>query len=285
MIRLCAFSDEAGSSLQAQIDALLRNGIGLMEIRMVDGENIANISLEKAEQIRNTLKANGIRVWALGSPLGKVSMAEGFDFAKTLAQCEHLCKLAKVLETDKIRMFSFYDAYDKKDQVVNCLRQMVELAAGYGVMLCHENEKSVYGDVVKRVQVLMEEVPGLRFVYDPANYIQCNEKSEHSLPTLHGSTLYFHIKDVIFETQELVPAGYGDGNIPALVEMIQDDKVLTLEPHLKVFDGYASFDAETMKNKFPFASNTEAFDAAVKALKDVLVRQGYKEQNGGFEKV
>ena len=31
--------------------------------------------------------------------------------------------------------------------------------------------------------------------------------------------------------------------------------------------------------------DTEAFDAAVTALKAVLVNQGYKEQNGGFEKV
>lgn len=285
MIRLCAFSDEAGSSLQAQIDALHRNGIGLMEIRMVDGENIANISLEQAAEIQKVLKDNQIQVWSLGSPLGKVSMGEGFDFSKTLAQCEHLCKLANVFGTDKIRMFSFYDAYDKKEQVLDCLRQMVALAAGYGVTLCHENEKSIYGDIVERVQILMEEVPGLKFVYDPANYLQCDEKSEDSLPALHSSTTYFHIKDVISETQELVPAGYGDGNIPKLIEIISDDKVLTLEPHLKVFDGYASFDAETMKNKFQFSSNTEAFDAAVTALKAVLVNQGYKEQNGGFEKV
>ena len=74
MIRLCAFSDEAGSSLQAQIDALHRNGIGLMEIRMVDGENIANISLEQAAEIQKVLKDNQIQVWSLGSPLGKVSM-------------------------------------------------------------------------------------------------------------------------------------------------------------------------------------------------------------------
>ena len=61
MIRLCAFSDEAGSSLQAQIDALHRNGIGLMEIRMVDGENIANISLEQAAEIQKVLKDNQIQ--------------------------------------------------------------------------------------------------------------------------------------------------------------------------------------------------------------------------------
>lgn len=285
MIRLCAFSDEAGSSLQAQIDALHRNGIGLMEIRMVDGENIANISAQRAKEIAEILKENQIQVWSIGSPLGKVSLGEDFDFEKVSAQCAHLCQLANILGADKIRMFSFYDAYDKKEQVIDYLRRLVAQAAEYGVTLCHENEKSIYGDTLERVTELMRCVPGLKFIYDPANYLQCGEKAEDTLPALHGSTEYFHIKDVISATQELVPAGYGDGAIATLIEMIQGDKVMTLEPHLMVFDGYASFDPEAMKNKFQFSSNTEAFDAGVTALKALLKQQGYTERNGGFEKV
>ncbi len=285
MIRLSAFSDEAGASLQEQIDALHRNNIRLMEIRTVDGENIAKISEEKAREIATTLKENNIHVWSIGSPLGKVHLDDSFDLSATLAMTEHLCRLANIFETDKIRMFSFYSAYDKKEQVFEYLRRMQKIAAGHGVQLCHENEKDIYGDVVSRVQELMEHVPGLKFVYDPANYLQCGEKSADSLPALHSTTEYFHIKDVISETQELVPAGYGDGNIAGIIEMIQGDTVMTLEPHLKVFDGYASFDSETMKNKFHFSSNAEAFDAAVKALKELLVKQGYTEKDGGFVKV
>ena len=284
MIRLCAFSDEAGSSLQAQIDALHRNGMSLMEIRMVDGENISKISLEKAAEIAKTLKENNIQVWSIGSPLGKVHLNEEFKLSDTLDQCEHLCKLANILGADKIRMFSFYDAYDKKAEVIDYLKQLVALANSYGVQLCHENEKNIYGDVLSRVQELMAEVPGLKFVYDPANYLQCGESAADTLPALHSSTEYFHIKDVISETQQLVPAGYGDGNIAGLIEKITDDKVLTLEPHLKVFAGYSSFDAEEMNNKFHYASNTEAFDAAVAAIKELLNKQGYIERNGGFVK-
>lgn len=284
MIRLSAFSDEAGVSLQEQIDALHRNNIGLMEIRTVDGESIAKITEEKAKTIAATLKENGISVWSIGSPLGKVHLNEEFDLSALLELTHHLCKLANIFETDKIRMFSFYSAYDKKELVFDYLRQMQKIAEGYGVQLCHENEKDIYGDVVSRVQELMENVPGLKYVYDPANYLQCGEASANSLPALHATTEYFHIKDVISETQELVPAGCGDGNIAKLIEMIEGDKVMTLEPHLKVFDGYASFDKEAMKNKFHFSSNTEAFDAAVSALKGLLTAQGYIEKDGGFVK-
>ena len=284
MIRLCAFADEAGSSLQAQIDALHRNGISLLEIRTVDSVNIGSMTLERAEEVAAILKENGIRVWSLGSPMGKVSLNEDFDFEAYLTQVEHMCKLTNIFGADKIRMFSFFDAYDKKEQVFEYLQKMVKVSNRYGVKLCHENEKSIYGDTLERVQELMANVPGLKFVYDPANYIQCGESSDVTLPTLHSKMEYFHIKDVIAETEELVPAGVGDGNIPKLVEMIEGDQVLTLEPHLAIFDGYATIDNEEMKNRFHFESNDEAFDYAVTALKGILTAQGYKEINGGFVK-
>ena len=284
MIRLCAFADEAGSSLQAQIDALHRNGIGLLEIRTVDSVNIGDMTLERAEEVAAILKENNLKVWSLGSPMGKVSLDEDFDFEAYLPKVEHMCKLANIFGADKIRMFSFFNAYDKADQVVAYLKRMVEVAAKYGVKLCHENEKSIYGDTLERVQELMDKVPGLKFVYDPANYLQCGESSAVTLPALHDKVEYFHIKDVIAETQELVPAGVGDGDIPKLVEMIEGDQVLTLEPHLAIFDGYATIDDEEMKNRFHFESNDEAFDYAVTALKGILAAQGYKEMNGGFVK-
>ena len=284
MIRLSAFSDEAGAGLQEQIAALKRNGISLMEIRNVDGINVQKLTLEQAEAIQAELEKNGISVWSVGSPMGKVKLTEDFCFEDYLNDVRHLCKLANIFKTDKIRMFSFLLAYDKPQDVFSYLNRMVEVAKEYGVELYHENEKKIYGDTVERVQELMQQVRGLKFVYDPANYLQCGEPSDKTLAALHGKTDYFHIKDVIFETGELVPAGYGDGAIPQLVSMINDDKVLTIEPHLAVFDGYATIDDEKMKNKFHFSSNNEAFDAAVNAIKDVLKNAGYTECEGGFVK-
>ena len=285
MIRLSAFSDEAGNSLQEQIAALKRNGISFMEIRNVDGVNVQKLTLEQAEAIQAELEKNGLSVWSVGSPMGKVKLTEEFCFEEYLNDVRHLCKLANIFKTDKIRMFSFLQAYDKPEQVVAYLNRMVEVAAEYGVVLYHENEKKVYGDTVERVLELMDAVKGLKFVYDPANYLQCGEPSAKTLAALHHKTDYFHIKDVIFETGELVPAGYGDGAIEELVSMIKDDKVMTIEPHLAVFEGYATIDDEKMKNKFHFASNSEAFDAAVNAIKEVLKKVGYIEQNGGYVKV
>ena len=62
MIRLSAFSDEAGKELSVQIAALLRNNIRLTELRSVGGKNIADLTSDEAREISSELKENGIRV-------------------------------------------------------------------------------------------------------------------------------------------------------------------------------------------------------------------------------
>ena len=282
MIKLCAFSDEAGSSLDEQIAALKRNIISLMELRSIDKKNVSDFTIEEARNYQNILENNGIFVWSIGSPLGKVSI--DVDFEEYSKKITHVCELANIFKTNKIRMFSFFNAYEDPQKVFEYLRKMVEIARKYGVSLYHENEKDIYGDTAERVEEIYQNVDGLKYIYDPANYIQCDQKAEITLPKFHKKTDYFHIKDVIYETGELVPAGYGDGDILKLIELIDEDKTLTLEPHLAVFDSFKSIVNTEMKHKFVYKNSNEAFDAAVIALKNLLKKAGYKEENGGFVK-
>lgn len=285
MIRLSAFADEASSSLEGQIDALTRNQISYLEVRGINGVNVAKMTEEQAKEHAERLAQAGISVWSVGSPIGKVDIS--CDFEEYREKVRHVCRLAQIFGTDKIRMFSFFHAYEEEKKVFFYLSEMVKIAEEYGVRLYHENEKKIYGDTVERVRKIRENVPGLYYVYDPANYLEVGEDSAMSLDALHASTDYFHIKDVIRETGELVPAGYGDGRIGELVARIgNDDRVLTLEPHLAVFGGYSEIDDSKMKNKFHFATNNEAFDAAAATLKKVLAEQGYvyNKVAGGYEK-
>lgn len=282
MIKLCAFADEAAVSLDGQIEALKRNNIDLIELRGIDGVNVSKITLEDAEDYAKRLSEAGIRVWSIGSPIGKIKLSDNVEAHMELLS--HVCRLAKVFGTDKIRMFSFYEAYGEEERVFSLLQRMVEIAESHGVKLYHENEKKIYGDTAERVLKIMENVKGLYYVYDPANFIEVNEDSSYTLDTLHSKTDYFHIKDVIAETHQLVPAGYGDGRIGELIERITDDKVLTIEPHLKIFKGFSEIDDSRMKNRFVFNTNAEAFDEAVAAIKKQLADKGYREAEGGFVK-
>ena len=286
MIRLCEFAEEADKMVEGQIKALKKNNIDLIEVRGFDGTNVSKLTEDEARAYAKRFEEAGIKVWSIGSPLGKIKISD--DIPEHMAQVRHVCRLAKIFGTDKIRMFSFRKAYDQPETVMETLRAMVAIANEEGVVLYHENEKAIYGDTCERVLEIMDKVDGLKYIYDPANYLEVGEKADTTLDALHARTDYFHIKDVIAESGTLVPAGCGDGKIDELIARIapDDDKVMTLEPHLKVFEGFAEIDGTEMKNKYNFASNEEAFDAAVNALKGLLSDAGYKydETKRGYVK-
>ena len=282
MIKLAAFADEADKTLEGQIEALKRNGLEYVELRGVYDKNVLDVTIEEAEKYAKILSDAGIKVWSIGSPIGKIKLDEYNDEYKE--KVRHIARLAKIFGTDKIRAFSFYEAYGRDGEVFAALNEMQSIAESEGACLYHENERKIFGDTAERVLKIMENVKGMKYVYDPANFTIIDEEADMTLDALHSKTDYFHIKDVIAETKQIVPAGYGDGKIGELVSRIKDDKVLTLEPHLKMFVGYTGIDTEEMKNKFSFKDNNEAFDAAVSALKAVLKAEGYKEIDGGFVK-
>lgn len=281
-VNLSAFSDEAASDIKGQISAMQLNGIKFTELRSISGKNVSEFTFDECKEYLKEFNDNGIKVFSIGSPLGKVDIDTDFD--KYLDLVKKVCEIANVFGTDKIRMFSFFKAYEQKEKVFEYLNKMVEVGNSFGVKMCHENEKDIYGDTAERVCEIMDNVKGLKFVYDPANYIQVNEPAQKTLQLFHDKVEYFHIKDVINETGELVPAGYGDGDINSLVSMIDRNVTLTLEPHLAVFDAYAKIDNTEMKHKFKFENNLEAFKFAVDALKDILIKNGFADVNGEFVK-
>ena len=283
MIRLCAFADEAADSLDEQIAELKKHNIKLLELRSIDKKNVSEFTDEEAIAYSKKLKDNGITVWSIGSPLGKIDISNADEHMKTV---KRVCEIAKIFEAKRIRMFSFYNAYEKNDEVFDALKRMSEIAKKYDVILCHENEKEIYGDIFSRVEEIMaQNIENMRFVFDPANFIQCGVEIPSAIDKLFDKTDYFHIKDVVSSTGELVPSGYGDGFIEGIIEKITKSKkdfVLTLEPHLNVFSGYAKIDNTEMKLKFQYKSTSESFAAATNALKDLLTKSNYKENGEGW---
>lgn len=284
MIRLCAFSDEYGNKLEEQIEGLKLNNIHLIEIRNVDGKNVLNFTDEEAKHYYEELAKNDIRVWSIGSPLGKVDIDVAFEEYKNTV-LKRLCELANIFQTSRIRMFSFFKAYEKKDEVIKKLQEMVNFAKKYNVELYHENEKDIYGDSLERVLELKQNVQGLKFVYDPANFIQCEQNPDKTIDSLFDKMDYFHIKDIIEESGEIVPAGKGDCKIDRILKLIDNKNVtLTIEPHLSVFPGYSEIDKTELKNKFVYKNNKEAFNAACLNLKNLLKEKNYTEYKDGFIK-
>ena len=270
---LCAFADEAADSLGGQIAALKRNNIPYLELRGVDGKNVADITISEAEDIAKELAAAGIKVWAIGSPIGKVDITSPFE--NELKRLEHIIALCKIFSCVNVRMFSFFtNEFDKyRDEVIFRLNKMCEIANENGVNLVHENERGIYGDTAARVLDLLSNVPKLNFVFDPANFIQAGEDINEAINSLLHKAAYVHIKDSLKETHQIVPAGEGSGEIVEIIKRLRKtgkEYVLTLEPHLKAFTSLKQIDSHELKNIYEFNSQDESFDFAAKALKKCL---------------
>lgn len=283
-IKLCAFADESGSSLSEQIKNLLQNKVYSVELRSVDGINVSKLTNEQAREIYEKLSENGIEVWSIGSPLGKIDVEKPFE--EHFDMLKRLMEIADILHTKRIRMFSYFvkrEDYDKyREVVIDRLNRMTEYAKGY--MLCHENESDIFGATVENCQYLLEKVKGLYYVFDSANYVMWDEDISKAVDALHAKTEYFHIKDNIYKTKQIVPSGYGDGLIDQLVARLDRDATFTIEPHLKVFAGYSDVDSKQMNNKFVYDSSEQSFKAAIDAFKKIMIDNGYVEGEKGVWK-
>ena len=278
---ISAFSDEAGASLTEQIDALTRNGMNGMEIRGVDGKNVSKLSEDEAGQIRAALAEKGLSIWSVGSPIGKVAINE--PFAPHWEEFLHTLKIAKCLGAEVIRVFSFYMPNGQpmelyRLEVMERLSRMADKAASVGLTLCHENEKGIYGEGADCCLDIAETVEGMSLVFDPANFVQAGELVLPAWQKLKPYVRYLHIKDALADGR-IVPAGEGIGCIDTLLREyaeIGGDR-LTLEPHLTVFDGFSGLereaDAASKLGSYAFASQSEAFDAAVHALKGLIAAE------------
>ena len=280
---LSAFADEAGSSLDEQIEALKRNGIRYIEPRNINGKPILTLTDDELVEIKKQLDENGIKVNSLGSPIGKYPIKEPFD--KHLADFRRALEICKILGTDRMRMFSFFvnqsELNEYRDEVINRLKIMTDIAKDHGIMLCHENESEIYGQNPKEMLDIMTNVKGLFGIFDPANYRMNDCDIIDGINATLVNLAYLHIKDAIYESQIIVPAGDGEGKIAEVLDIVNkhtDEVVyLTLEPHLFLFDAYKLIDNHELKGKYTFNNNSESFDFAANALKNLLIENGYKK--------
>ncbi len=273
---LCAFADEAGTEIGQQIRALKENEIPCLEIRGVGGRNITELSYADAKALRIRLQEEGVRVWSVGSPVGKSDITEPFEAQLELFR--HTLDLADALGAFCLRLFSFYlpageNPLYYRDEVFARLGRFCDEARGSGITLCHENEKGIYGDVAGRCADIHQNCPDLRAVFDPANFIQCGQPVGPAWRLLSPYVKYLHIKDALADGT-VVPAGQGLGEIPRLLAAFfaQGGEVVTLEPHLAVFEGLSQLEREqkTTLGQTVYPDGRAAFDAAVAALRGCM---------------
>ena len=279
---LSAFADEASPMIEGQIVALKRNGVKFIEVRNANGKSIIDHDKNSLKEIKKQFDAGGISVSSIGSPIGKIAVNQGFE--PHIEAFKRTIETAQILETNRIRMFSFFiphgaDPASFRLEVMERMNSLLDIADGTGVMCCHENEKDIYGDIKERTLDLHKTLGSrLKGIFDPANYIQCKEVPALIFDELFPYIDYMHIKDALLCDGAVVPSGCGDSNMAVLLKKFSKadgKRFLSVEPHLSVFEGLKNLQDDSLKHKFTYASNDEAFDVAVKAIKRMLEEEGY----------
>lgn len=277
---LSAFADEVSSDFTKQLDYLKSRDISYIEPRNINGTGVAAITLEEAKNAKKMLDDYKIGVSSVGSPIGKISVED--DFADHIRLFEHVMDIAEIFETKNIRMFSFFypkdtDVHTHRAAVLARLEILLELAEKRGLTLCHENEKAIYGEAPEDCLELMKHFDGrLKSVLDMGNFAFCQKDPMKGYEYLAPYIEYIHIKDAFYDTR-IVPAGQGEGKVfeilSAYNKYTDKDTFLTMEPHLTVFDGLNKLsNLDDIKVQNAYATPEEAFDTAVAALRDILVR-------------
>lgn len=277
-IKLSGFADEIDTDLNKQIQVLKKLAIHHVEMRGVNGKGLVDYTVSEAKEIKKQLTDSGIQLSSVGSPIGKIKITD--DFAPHMELYKHTVEIAHEMQTSYIRMFSFfmpenenYDPY--RGKVMDQMGQFVDYAKTSNIILLHENEKDIYGDMADRCLELMKEFYGEHFkaVFDFANFVQCKQDTIVAYEMLKPYIAYIHIKDALWSDGSVVPAGYGDGNVEKILTMLKDSGYqgfLSLEPHLADFAGFSALEQSAVEKKK--LSGEESFTIACEALRKILER-------------
>jgi sugar phosphate isomerase/epimerase len=264
---LSGFADEISADPAEQLAVLAAESISHLELRSAWSTNVADFSDAQLVSFRAALGAAGVRVSAIGSPIGKIDI--GAPLRPELDRMRRVAEIAGQLNATIVRVFSFFIPPGQpprryRQQVIDRLAALTDIAREHGLVLAHENEKLIYGDIPERCADLITTIgsPALRATFDAANFVQCGVRPHsQGYDLLRPYLVYVQIKDALAATGAVVPAGEGDGQVRDTLSALTGegfDGFLSLEPHLAMAGQFGGF------------SGPEGFRRAAHALKALL---------------
>jgi sugar phosphate isomerase/epimerase len=270
MWTLSGFVDEISDDFTEQCKVASDLGLRYVEVRTAWGTNILDLDDGQLDTLRETLAEYGLKVSSIGSPIGKISIDD--EFPPHLERMQHALEVAKMLEAPYIRLFSFFipegtDPDSRRGEVLSRMNALAEAAADFDVILAHENEKDIYGDIPRRCLDIVTSVssPKLQLAWDPANFVQVGVRpftEGYAMLRPHVSTI--QIKDALLADGTVVVAGAGDGEVVETIRALRADGFdgfFSLEPHLGEYTAYGAL------------SGPELFTKAWKAFTDILTSE------------
>jgi len=180
--KLTGFADEASRDIDLQIRATKDLGWAAISARMVGNANIHDMPEEDFLAAADKLAAAGITIPEFGSAIGNWGKKISSDFSITLAEIERAIPRMKRLGTPMIRIMSYaqepWGADQNEQERFRRLREIVKRFADEGLTAVHENCMNWGGFSAEHSLRLVEEVPGLKLVFDTGNPVFHLDRSQ-----------------------------------------------------------------------------------------------------------
>ena len=242
---ICFITDEVSRNLRTALQFAAEYGIRQVELRNVYDKYCFRHDPDTLRQIHALLQEYGVRVAILSTPVLKCILPgsrlsalaqkesagarttfpipDNEQFPRQLEFLRQAIAAARILETDKLRIFSYWQVEDleqERPRILEGLRRVTEVAEREKIRLAIENEPGCnLANCVQTMRVLNEiRSPWLGMAWDVVNGVATGE-----IPYPDGFRLldtkriwHLHIKDSCPDpaTGRRRTCAVGDGNIP-----------------------------------------------------------------------
>ena len=252
---LTGFADEAAQDLATQIKATKEIGWTRISARGVNGANLHELPDDEFDKVAGQLNDSGITIPEFGSLIGNWGKKITSDFDITLAEIERAIPRMQRLDTKLIRIMSYaQEPWGNDQQEEERFRRLREIHARFadaGLQAVHENCMNWGGFSPDHTLRLVEEVPGLKLIFDTANPVfQLDRSKPEPFPwqdplefynKVKAHVVHVHIKDCTNPgmgetepTQYTLP-GEGQAKVVEILRALKDNDYnggLAIEPHV-----------------------------------------------------
>ncbi len=254
---LTGFADEAAIDIDGQIKATKELGWEYIESRNVNGKNIHDISDEEFDIVYGKLQDAGVKINCFGSAIANWGKEITEPFDSSLEEAKRAIPRMQRLGTKLIRIMSFAVLKDRapddqmEEERFRRVRELHKMFTDAGITPVHENCMNYGGMGWTYTLKLVENVPGLKLVFDTGNPVFTDDRTKPApypkqsawefYSNVKEHIAYVHIKDGIWDDEKQETTftfpGEGDGDVRRIVKDLLDngyDGGISMEPHLAV---------------------------------------------------
>jgi sugar phosphate isomerase/epimerase len=255
---LTGFADEAARDIDGQIKATRELGWKNIESRNINGVQIHDMPDADFDVVCGKLAAAGVAINCFGSAIANWGKKIDEPFDSSLAETKRAIPRMQRLGVKLVRIMSFAVRRDADGRALpdqmeperfRRVRELVKMFADAGMLAVHENCMNYGGMSWQHALKLVENVPGLKLVYDTGNPV-CADDISKPFPYPKQSSwefysqvrehvAYVHIKDGHWDAAAkkgvFTYPGEGHGDVRRIVTDLLKrgyDGGFSMEPHM-----------------------------------------------------